>query len=272
MQARACERTCVYGYCVQARTAQRTRRWRSHAVDRRSGEVAAFLVTIHGVRALKGRRVDAVAVNVGPAPNERARVEQVALNADEARVAVRGAQLQPAQKVGHGPVGAAHQPVHHLGQNFLGAALEEAVLGVEAHAVARINVKGAAGARRDVDVVGLRAEKVARRVDGVKVLEYLDAAVEGAGERVARALAVAVGVLLARDVVADARDGVARARREARNKVAHGARLVLRAARDGVALHEAVGVVVEAVEGVGSNFLRHGDVVGAPVGAVERLC
>ena len=86
----------------------------------------------------------------------------------------------------------------------------------------------------------------------------------------ARALAVAVAVLkhkeddvsivsvcdwgsaylLARDVVADARNGVAGARGKAGDKVANGARLVLEAARDGVALDEAVGVVVEAVKGV----------------------
>ena len=66
----------------------------------------------------------------------------------------------------------------------------------------------------------------------------------------ARALAVAVRVFLARDVVADARNGVAGACGKSWYKVAHRAGLVLGAARDGVALHEAVGVVVEAMEGV----------------------
>ena len=70
-----------------------------------------------------------------------------------------------------------------------------------------------------------------------------------------RAATEAIRVLLARHVPSGSRDRVAVARREARRPVTHCGQLMVGAARDGVALQQTFGVVVEAMEGVGGEAL-----------------
>ncbi len=175
--------------------------------------------------------------------------------------------LEPTQKVGHWSVHAPDEAVDKLGHDFLGTALEHARVGVDAHALAGLHVKGVVRARAVVEVVHRRAQKVAARQGRVEELELRGAAVEIARHGVTRAHAVAVAVLGAGDVVANARNRVARARREARGPPANGALRVLQAAADGVALQQPVGVVVEAVKGVRLRKQKH-----ASASSIIMLC